>query len=157
MKGRGVKNPFKEALAAGEVQIGLWNSLCSPVSAEMLALAGYDWLLFDTEHAPVEASGVLPLLQAAATGASHCVVRPAWNDPVLLKRLLDIGAQTLLVPFVQTAAEARQAVAACRYPPEGIRGVAGSTRASRFGLDTGENGGGKFVHGSGGVGPLRAA
>lgn len=128
-----MENRFKRSIAQGELQLGLWNSLCSSITAEMLSGVGYDWMLFDTEHAPVEVSGVLPLLQAAATGVSHSVVRPAWNDPVLIKRLLDIGARTLLVPFVQTAADARNAVAACRYPPQGMRGVAGLTRASGFG------------------------
>jgi len=128
------RNEFKRRLAAGEMLHGLWMSLASPVAAEALALAGFDWLLFDTEHAPVDVAGVQPLLQAAAAGASAAVVRPAWNGKVLIKRLLDIGAQTLLVPFVETADEARAAVAATRYPPDGVRGVAGSTRASRYGL-----------------------
>src|SRR5690606_11309895 len=128
------KNTFKSRLLAGEMLHGLWMSLASPVSAEALSLVGFDWLLFDTEHAPVDIAGVQPLLQAAAVGTASPVVRPAWNDKVLIKRLLDIGAQTLLVPFVETAAEAQAAVAATRYPPEGVRGVAGSTRASRFGL-----------------------
>lgn len=126
-------NDFKRRLLAGEVQHGLWMSLGSPVAAEALSLVGFDWLLFDTEHAPVEVASLQPLLQAAAAGSAACVARPAWNDKVLIKRLLDIGAQTLLVPFVQTPEEAEAAVAATRYPPHGIRGVAGSTRASRFG------------------------
>ncbi|MWD27103.1 4-hydroxy-2-oxo-heptane-1,7-dioate aldolase [Aquicoccus sp. SCR17] len=126
-------NDFKRRLLAGEVQHGLWMSLGSPVAAEALSLVGFDWLLFDTEHAPVEVASLQPLLQAAAVGSAACVARPAWNDKVLIKRLLDIGAQTLLVPFVQTPEEAEAAVAATRYPPHGIRGVAGSTRASRFG------------------------
>lgn len=127
------KNEFKRRLLAGENLDGLWLSLPSTVTAEALSLLGYDWLMFDTEHAPVEIETVQSLLQAAAIGTSALVVRPAWNDKVLLKRILDIGAQTLLVPFVQNADEAAAAVAATRYPPEGIRGVAGSTRASRFG------------------------
>lgn len=128
------KNQFKRRLLAGEVLHGLWLSIASPQTAEALSLIGYDWLLFDTEHAPVEVGGVQPLLQAAAAGGSALAVRPAWNDKVLLKRVLDIGAQTVLVPFVQSAAEAAAAVAATRYPPHGLRGVAGATRASRFGL-----------------------
>ena len=126
-------NVFKQRLLAGEQLTGIWNSLASPLAAEALSLVGYDWMLFDTEHAPVEIAGVLPLLQAAAVGTAAHVVRPAWNDLVLIKRALDIGAQTLLVPFVQNAAEAQAAVSATRYPPDGQRGVAGSTRASRFG------------------------
>ncbi len=128
------RNEFKRRLLAGEVLHGLWMSIASAQTAEALSLVGFDWLLFDTEHAPIEVASVQPLLQAAAAGGSAVAVRPAWNDKILLKRVLDIGAQTVLVPFVQTSAEAAAAVAATRYPPEGIRGVAGSTRASRFGL-----------------------
>ena len=130
---KSLENTFKKRLLAGETLIGLWSSLCSPIAAEALADAGFDWLLFDSEHSPVEVAGLYPLLQAASGGSAEAIVRPAWNDKVLIKRVLDIGAQTILVPFVQNAAEARAAVAATRYPPEGIRGVAGSTRASRYG------------------------
>jgi len=127
-------NDFKRRLAAGEALDGLWLSLASPVAAEAMSLAGFDWMLFDTEHAPVEVAGVQPLLQAAASGTASAVVRPAWNDKVLIKKVLDIGAQTLLIPFVETAQEASTAVSATRYPPAGVRGVAGSTRASRYGF-----------------------
>lgn len=126
-------NSFKQRLQSGEDLFGLWMSLASPVAAEALSESGCDWLLFDTEHAPVEVAGVLPLLQASAAGSAAAIVRPAWNDKVLIKRLLDLGAQTLLIPFVQDVTEAQAAVAAMRYPPSGIRGVAGATRASRFG------------------------
>lgn len=128
------RNEFKRRLLAGETLNGLWMSLASPVAAEALSLVGFDWLLFDTEHAPVDLAGVQPLLQAAAVGTAAAIVRPAWNDKVLIKRVLDMGAQSILVPFVENPAEAAAAVAATRYPPEGIRGVAGSTRASRYGL-----------------------
>lgn len=127
------QNRFKRRLKAGELQLGLWISIPSPITAEALSLVGYDWLLFDTEHAPVEVAAVQPLLQAASSGSSSHVARPAWNDKVLIKKLLDIGAQTLLIPFVQNAEEAHAAVRATRYPPKGVRGVAGSTRASRYG------------------------
>lgn len=127
-------NHFKHRLLAGEQLIGIWMSSVSPLLAEMLSLVGYDWMLFDSEHAPVDVSGIMPLLQAAAAGKTASVVRPAWNDKVLIKRHLDQGAQTLLIPFVESADEAQAAVRAMRYPPAGIRGVAGSTRASRFGL-----------------------
>lgn len=130
-------NDFKARLKAGETQLGLWMSLPSPVTAEALSLVGYDWLMFDSEHAAIEIAGMQPLFQAAAAGRSAIVARPAWNDKVLIKKMLDIGAQTLLIPFVQSAAEAEDAVRATRYPPEGIRGVAGATRASRFGLAPG--------------------
>ena len=130
-------NHFKARLKAGEVQLGLWMSIPSPVTAEALSLLGYDWLMFDSEHAAIEIAGMQPLFQAAAAGDSAIVARPAWNDKVLIKKMLDIGAQTLLLPFVQSVAEAEAAVQATRYPPEGIRGVAGATRASRFGLAPG--------------------
>ena len=128
------RNEFKQRLLAGEVLHGLWMTLVSPVAAEALSLVGFDWLLFDTEHSAVEIAGVQPLLQAADAGASSAIVRPAWNDKVLLKKALDIGAQTVLIPFVQTPEEAAAAVEATRYPPAGIRGVSGASRAGRFGL-----------------------
>lgn len=126
-------NAFKAAIARGERQIGLWSSTCSNYVAEAIAGCGFDWIVIDSEHAPNDVMGILGQLQAMAGGTATPVVRPYWNDPVLFKRLLDIGAQTLLVPFVQTAEEARAAVAATRYPPRGIRGVATATRAGRFG------------------------
>lgn len=126
-------NPFKAAIAARRRQIGLWCSIRDPLVVEMLAGTGYDWLMIDTEHAPMRAEDALPLLQAAAPYPTSCVVRPAWNDAVEIKRLLDVGAQTLLIPYVQSAEEARAAVAAIRYAPRGVRGAAGMTRASRFG------------------------
>jgi len=127
------RNTFKHAIAAGKPQIGLWLSLSSSYSAEVCAGSGFDWLLLDTEHSPNEIDMVLGQLQAIAPYPSHPVVRVAWNDAVIVKRTLDVGAQTLLFPFVQSAAEAAAAVAATRYPPRGIRGVAGTTRATRFG------------------------
>jgi 4-hydroxy-2-oxoheptanedioate aldolase len=126
-------NAFKAALREGRPQIGLWSSLCSNIAAEILASAGFDWILIDTEHAPNELPGVLSQLQALAGGTAEPVVRCAWNDMVLIKRILDVGARSILVPFVQTAEEARRAVAATRYPPRGIRGVAVTHRANRFG------------------------
>ena len=126
-------NPFKRAIKAGQLQIGVWSSLSSNISVEVLAGAGFDWLLLDTEHSPNELPMVLGQLQAAAGGTAHPIVRPAWNDAVLIKRFLDAGVQTFLVPYVQNEDEARKAVAATRYPPRGIRGFAGTTRASQFG------------------------
>ncbi|WP_048645697.1 HpcH/HpaI aldolase family protein [Nitratireductor soli] len=128
------ENRFKARLLAGETQWGLWSTLASPVAAEALSLVGFDWMLFDTEHSPIEIAGLQPILQAAAVGTASAVARPAWNDKVLIKKLLDIGVQTVLVPFIETPEEAEAAVRATRYPPEGIRGVAGSTRASRYGM-----------------------
>jgi len=126
-------NNFKRALAAGRQQIGLWVSLASAYSAELVAGSGFDWLLIDTEHSPNEVDTTLAQLQAVAASGAAAIVRPAWNDKVLIKRHLDVGAQTLLVPYVQSAEEAAAAVAAMRFPPQGVRGVAGMTRATRFG------------------------
>lgn len=126
-------NAFKRALAAGRQQIGLWNTMPGPLVAELLAGTGYDWVVIDTEHSLTDVPDTLAMMQAMAPYPVSVVVRPAANDVVLIKRLLDLGAQTLLIPYVQNAAEARAAVAAMRYPPHGIRGVAGMTRASRFG------------------------
>src|ERR1044071_8449420 len=126
-------NSFKKALREGRPQIGLWCSACSNLTAEVIAGAGFDWILIDTEHAPNELPMVVSQLQALVGGTAAAVVRPAWNDLVLIKRLLDAGAQNLLVPYVQTVEEARAAAAAVRYPPRGIRGVAVLHRANRFG------------------------
>lgn len=128
-----MKNAFKDALKAGRPQIGLWLGLANSYSAELLAGAGFDWLLIDGEHAPNNVQTVLTQLQAIAPYPSQPVVRPSWNDPVQIKQLLDVGAQTLLIPMVQNADEARNAVAATRYPPAGIRGVGSAlARASRW-------------------------
>lgn len=126
-------NTFHRALREGRPQIGLWCTLPGSYAAEAVAGAGFDWLLFDTEHSPADPLTILPQLQAVAAYPVSAVVRPAANDPVLIKRVLDTGAQSLLIPYVQSAEEARAAVAATRYPPEGIRGVSSMTRATRFG------------------------
>src|SRR5215208_6030293 len=126
-------NRFKQRLEAGEQQVGVWSSLSSAAATEILADSGFDWILIDTEHAPNETPMVADQLRAASMGSASPVVRPAWNDAVILKRLLDVGVQTLLVPFVQSAEEAARAVAATRYPPRGIRGVASVHRANRYG------------------------
>ena len=126
-------NRFKQNLKAGRQQVGLWSSLSSAAATEILGDSGFDWILIDTEHAPNETPMVADQLRAISLGTASPVVRPAWNDPVILKRLLDVGVQTLLIPFVQSAEEARRAVAATRYPPKGIRGVASVHRANRYG------------------------
>lgn len=137
-----IPNHFKRALAAGKPQIGLWSTLPSAYVTEMVAGAGFDWLLLDAEHAPSDVMNMLGQLQAVAAArpvqgpTPQAVVRPPWNDPVLIKRYLDIGAQNLLLPFVQSAEEAAAAVAACRFAPAGIRGMGGSVRASGFGRDS---------------------
>ncbi|WP_424973008.1 HpcH/HpaI aldolase family protein [Dinoroseobacter sp. S76] len=128
------KNHFKAALKTGAHQLGIWNTVGGNTVPEMLAGAGFDWVLVDCEHAAVETVEVLPALQAIGqTPEVSAIVRPAANDPVLFKRLLDMGAQTLLVPYIETAEQARAAVTAMRYGPNGIRGMAGMTRATRYG------------------------
>jgi 4-hydroxy-2-oxoheptanedioate aldolase len=127
------QNGFKRALAAGKAQIGLWSSLSSNYTVEVVAGAGFDWILLDSEHSPADLENLLTQLQAAAPYPAHPVVRVPWNDMVTMKRVLDIGAQSLLVPYVSSAAEAKNAVSYTRYPPAGVRGVAGTTRATRFG------------------------
>ena len=127
------RNTFKRALAEGRQQIGLWSSLCSNYTVEVIAGAGYDWLLLDMEHSPNDLESLLSQLQATAPYPTHPVVRVPWNDMVMIKRVLDVGAQTILIPYVSTVAEAQSAVAATRYPPAGVRGMGGTTRATRFG------------------------
>jgi 4-hydroxy-2-oxoheptanedioate aldolase len=127
------QNAFKRAIRSGKPQIGLWSTLSSSYTVEVVAGAGFDWLLLDSEHSPVDIENLLTQLQAAAPYTSQPIVRIPWNDMVNMKRVLDIGAQSLLIPYVQTAEEARSAVASTRYPPAGVRGVAGTTRATRFG------------------------
>ena len=127
------RNAFKHAIAAGQLQIGLWCSLCSNIAADIVSDSGFDWLLLDTEHSPNEIPDLLAQLQAVRGGTATPIVRPAWNDAVLIKRVLDIGAQSVLLPYVQNPEEAKRAVAAVRYPPAGIRGVAAASRASRYG------------------------
>ena len=126
-------NTFLENLRTGRQQSGFWVSLANNLSAEVVASSGFDWLLVDMEHAPTNVMTVVGQLQAIAPHGSSAIVRPPWNDAVMVKRLLDSGAQNLLFPMVQSVEEAKAAVAATRYPPEGIRGVAGSIRASQFG------------------------
>lgn len=126
-------NRFKQALREGCQQIGLWNSIPGPVVAEAIATAGYDWIVIDTEHSLADVPDTIISMQAMAPYPVAPVVRAAWNDLVLIKRSLDLGVQTLLIPFVQSADEAKAAVDAMRYAPRGIRGVAGMTRANRYG------------------------
>lgn len=130
---RSADNPFKHALAAGQPQIGLWCTLSTGFTAEVVAGAGFDWLLLDTEHSPGDVLTVLGQLQALSGYPVSPVVRPASNDPVLIKRLLDCGAQSLLIPYIESVSDARAAVTAIRYPPGGLRGVSAITRATHFG------------------------
>ena len=114
----------------------MWSGLASPIAAEILAGAGFDWIVIDGEHAPNDISTLLPQLQAMRGGTAEPVFRVPWNDMVIIKRALDVGARSLLIPFVQNAEEARTAVAATRYPPLGIRGVSVTPRANDYGRIT---------------------
>lgn len=125
-------NQFRHKLIAGEQLIGCWSSLGSPITTEILGLAGFDWILLDGEHAPNDVSSFIPQLMALKDSVSAPVVRPSWNDTVEIKRLLDAGFYNFLVPFVQSAEEARRAVAATRYPPQGVRGVSVAQRNNHY-------------------------
>ncbi|MEO8859606.1 MAG: 4-hydroxy-2-oxoheptanedioate aldolase [Burkholderiaceae bacterium] len=126
-------NPFKQALRQRDAQIGLWVNLANPYSIEICAGAGFDWLLLDGEHSPNDLRSMMAQLQAVAGyPATHAVCRVPFGDSVMIKQYLDLGAQTLLVPMVDTAEQAQQLVRACRYPPDGFRGMGGA-RASRWG------------------------
>lgn len=126
-------NHFKHAIKAKQQQIGLWSHLCSHISTEILADCGFDWLLLDMEHSPNELPHIVSQLQAMKGSKTAPIVRPPWNDMVVMKRLLDVGVQTVLIPYVQTEQEARDAVSYCNYPPKGVRGYAGAPRASHYG------------------------
>ncbi len=129
-----IENLVKRRLQQGLPVIGIWISLPSPAVAELMAGIGMDWLMIDAEHGPAGWETVEDLIRAMKGTDVTPLVRVAGNDPVLIKKALDRGALGVLVPLVNTAEAARAAVAACKYPPDGIRGVAG-TRANRFGAD----------------------
>lgn len=128
------RNGFTTALASGKVPVGAWLMMDSPVSAEAMSFAGFDFLVVDMEHSAADVAGARGQLQAIA-GAPACtvLVRLPGGDPVTVKKVLDIGAQTLMFPMIHSVKDARAAVAATRYPPLGIRGVAAMHRASRYG------------------------
>ena len=126
-------NTFKQRLRSGEAQIGLWLGLADAYCAELAANAGFDWLLIDGEHAPNDLRTLLGQLQAVAPYPSQPVIRPVVGDTALIKQVLDIGVQTLLVPMVESADQARELVRAIHYPPHGVRGVGSAlARASRW-------------------------
>lgn len=126
-------NHFKRALAAGRSPVGAWLVSSAPSTAEALGCVGFDFLVVDMEHTPIDTPQMIGLLQTIAGTPAQAIVRPPWNDVVMVKRALDAGAQTLLFPFVQNAEEAKRAVASTRYPPAGVRGVAAMHRGSRYG------------------------
>jgi 2-dehydro-3-deoxyglucarate aldolase len=126
-------NAFRADLRANKRLIGCWASLASPISTELLGYAGFDWLLLDAEHAPNELNSLMLQLMALKDSKSAVVVRPQWAEPVLIKRLLDLGVFNFLMPFIESEEQARSAVAATRYPPKGIRGIAVAQRGNRYG------------------------
>lgn len=126
-------NQFKQDMLARKKLIGCWAALGSPISTEILGLAGFDWLLLDGEHAINDVVSFVPQLMALKDSPNVPIVRPAWNDQVLIKRLLDVGFYNFLIPYVETALQAKQAVSYTRYPPEGLRGVSVSHRSNAFG------------------------
>lgn len=127
-------NIFKQKISKGDLQIGLWLSSATSYMAEIAATSGYDWLLIDGEHAPNTVQNLVTQLQAIAPYQSHPIIRPLEGTQANIKQVLDIGAQTLLIPMVETAEQAKEVVSATRYPPEGLRGVGASVaRASRWG------------------------
>jgi 2-dehydro-3-deoxyglucarate aldolase len=130
---RAVPNQFRRDLIECKKLIGCWCSLGSPITTEVMGLAGFDWLLLDGEHAPNDVLSFIPQLMALKDSASAPVVRPQWNDAVIIKRLLDAGFYNFLIPFVESADDAQRAVAATRYPPLGVRGVSVSHRSNRYG------------------------
>jgi 2-keto-3-deoxy-L-rhamnonate aldolase RhmA len=127
-------NPFRQMLSGrSHARVGTWIMSASPIVAEAIGCAGFDWGVLDMEHTPLDLMELVHLLQAVGNTKMVPVVRVPWNDTVYVKRVIDAGAQSLLFPFVQNAEEARRAVAATRYPPQGVRGMAGMSRASKFG------------------------
>lgn len=126
-------NSFKRDLRAGKKLIGCWSSLSNAITTEVLGVAGFDWILLDGEHSPNDVGTFIPQLMALKDSPSAPVVRPSSNNEVEIKRLLDAGFYNFLVPFVESVDEARRAVSATRYPPQGIRGVSVSQRSNRYG------------------------
>jgi 4-hydroxy-2-oxoheptanedioate aldolase len=127
------KNHFKAGLIEGRQQIGLWASLASPISTEIIAGSGFDWLLLDMEHSANDLRDIYSQIQVMAEGAASAVVRVPSDDPITIKRILDTGVQSLMIPNIDDADQARRAVAATRYAPRGVRGFSQSPRAARFG------------------------
>ena len=133
MAANDLRNEFREKILAREQLIGFWNCLTGSVTMEIAGLAGYDWLLLDSEHSPTSLPLLMAQLQTLNGSPSATVGRPAENNPVMIKQLLDIGFYNLLIPFIESADDARKAVLATRYPPQGIRGVAGAHRSNLYG------------------------
>jgi 4-hydroxy-2-oxoheptanedioate aldolase len=127
------KNKFKEQIANKKKQIGIWSCLSNNTIAEIISVTGFDWSVIDMEHSPNDIQEVLTQLQVMEGYDTEPVVRVPWNEPIMVKRVLDMGAQTILYPFVQNVEEAKAAVEATRYPPKGIRGIMSAARMNRYG------------------------
>ncbi len=129
------ENPIKKKLKAGKRTLICWTYLCSPIASEVVGLAGFDGILIDHEHGPGDLLNAISLMQAVSATPAAALVRVPWNDFVYIKRVLDAGAEGLMVPSVNTRAEAEAVVEACRFAPEGIRGAGYPlVRASDYGL-----------------------
>ncbi|HYW58365.1 MAG TPA: 2-dehydro-3-deoxyglucarate aldolase [Polaromonas sp.] len=126
-------NSFKRDLLAGKTLIGCWATLSNAITTEALGVAGFDWILLDGEHSPNDVTTFIPQLMALKDSVSAPVVRPSCNSAVEIKQLLDAGFYNFLIPFVESGEEARRAVSATRYPPQGVRGVSMSQRSNRYG------------------------
>jgi 2-keto-3-deoxy-L-rhamnonate aldolase RhmA len=131
------KNLLKEKIKAGKKTAGAWVQLASPFTAEIFSSAGFDWLMLDMEHAPGDILTLVSQVHAMKGTDSVPLVRTPWNDFVAIKKILDAGAQGVLIPYVNNKEEAELAVKTCKYPTEGIRGVAGSPRAAGYGMNIG--------------------
>jgi 2-keto-3-deoxy-L-rhamnonate aldolase RhmA len=125
-------NRVKQLLKEGKPALGTWVTIGHPEVAEILSRQGFDWMLFDTEHSPLSIETIETLIQAMGASETVPLIRVAWNDPVMIKRALDIGSYGVVIPWVNSREDAVNAVKACRYPPEGIRGV-GPRRAADYG------------------------
>lgn len=136
MKSNSCHNQLREDILNKKVLFGSFSALGSPITTEVLGYAGFDWLLLDGEHAPNDVLSFALQLMALKDSRSAPVVRPPANDPIIIKRLLDIGFYNFLIPFVESQEQAKQAVAATRYPPEGIRGISVAHRSNRYGTIT---------------------
>ena len=127
------QNEFRAAIKAGRPQVGLRSQACSPLVAEIIGTAGYHFIYFDLEHSPADTMQIYLQLQALAGTPAQPVMKLPINDPVLMQRLVDMGAPNYVVPMVQSAEDAKRAIKICKYPPAGVRGASGMVRANRFG------------------------
>ena len=130
------KNIFKQKILKFEKQIGIWSCLSSNTVSEILSIVGFDWIVVDMEHSPNDIQEVLSQLQIIQGFSSEPIVRVPWNEPVMVKRVLDMGAQTILFPYIEDEKEAIAAVQATKYPPKGIRGVMSAARMNKYGTVT---------------------